>query len=261
VIRALVIVAALATPVLAQPLDPYDPPAPAPAPEPPLAPDAALASAGTAATAGDWARVAELVAPLQRGLRLDAADRAEVHRLAGLAAFFLGRPADAERELLAYMKLDLDARLDPALVPPEAITFFEDVRARHGAELRALRPKPKRYFILNLIPPAGQIQNGHKTKGIVIGAGLGTLLAANLTTYFVLRDWCGGDHNLCEDGGSDRAARARTLRTVNIATGVAAATLYLYGVVDGVRHYRKKSRELHFEPRTDGGAIVLSGRF
>lgn len=225
-------------------------------------PTVALGQASAAATAGDWEAVARLVAPLQPGAGLGKGDQAEVHRLAGLAAFFLGRHADAERELHAYLRLELDARLDPAVVPPEAIAFFEDVRARHGAELRALRKPPRRYAVLNLLPPAGQIQNGDKTKAIVIGGGLGLLVAANVTTYLVLRSWCSGDdHNLCETGGSDRADTARILKGINLATGVAAIALYAYGVVDGFRSQRRKRRELRFEARADGGAIMLSGRF
>src|SRR5438270_10051108 len=96
-----------------------------------------LRDANTAATAGDWQRVAALVEPVLAGAPSNA-DLAEAHRLAGLAAFFAQNTAGAEQHFLAYLKLDLDGRLDPALVPPEAVTFFEDVRARHAAELRAL---------------------------------------------------------------------------------------------------------------------------
>ncbi|HET7503254.1 MAG TPA: hypothetical protein VFK02_19675, partial [Kofleriaceae bacterium] len=78
---------------------------------------AALRDGNTAAMAGDWQRVAQLVNPLLRQ-ELSIPDLAEAHRLAGLAAFFQLRSADAEAHFLAYLRIDLDGRLDPALYPP-----------------------------------------------------------------------------------------------------------------------------------------------
>jgi hypothetical protein len=263
--KATAAVAIAAVCVLAAPTARADGGAPAPEPgerlePPPDDPSTALAQANAAATAGDWEAVARYVAPLLPGASLGKGDQAETHRLAGLAAYFLGRYDEAERELLAYLELDVDARLDPAVVPPEAVTFFEDVRARHGAELRALRPRsPKRHFGLNFLPPLGQFQNGHRVKGWLIAGGLVALVGTQVTTYLILRDWCDGDHRLCEPGGSDRAATARRLRQVNIATGIAAIALYAYGVIDGIRYYKKNQPTLTIEPTAGGGVLMLSG--
>jgi hypothetical protein len=237
----------------------------------PDAPEAAavradLHAAAEALRGGDYRRSAELAAPLAENPAIERTDRAEAHRLYGLALFFLGRHGDAEAALLEYLKLDVDAHLDPALVPPEAIVFFEDVRSRHAAELRALRPKPKqkRYAILNVLPPAGQLQNGHRGKAIAIGAGGVLLLGANLGSYLVLRDWCGADKT-CGDHTDD----ARTLRIVNLASGIMLIGLYAYGVGDAAWHYYRRPDEAHPEPMmsvgvapTAGGAYVsLGGRF
>src|SRR5262245_42539088 len=73
-----------------------------------------LRDGNTAALAGDWPRVATLVDPLL-GRRLAAADLGEAHRLAGIAAFFQQRNDQAEAHFLAYLRIDLDGRLDPAL--------------------------------------------------------------------------------------------------------------------------------------------------
>jgi hypothetical protein len=233
----------------------------------PDAPDvrADLHAASAALRAGDYQRTAELARPIATDDAIERTDRAEAHRLHGLALFFLGRHGDAEAALLAYLKLDVDAHLDPALVPPEAIVFFEDVRSRHAAELRALRPRPKqkRYAILNLLPPAGQLQNGHRGKAIVIGAGGVVLLGANLASYFVLRDWC-SDDKTCGAHTDD----ARTLRLVNLASGVMLAGLYAYGVGDAAWHYYRRDDDRE-QPMlsvgvapTGGGAFVsLGGRF
>jgi hypothetical protein len=230
------------------------------------APDAATAlrDANAAATAGDWAAVDALVAPLLV-TKLTPADLAEAHRLRGLAAFFDERAAQAEVEFLAYLRLDLDGRLDPAIYPPEAITFFEGIRTRHAAELRARRPQPRRYVVLNLLPPAGQFQNGERTKGFVIGGLLGGLAIANVTTYLVLRSWCGGAGSTCDRSGTDHAAAANQLRAFNYIAGIGLIATYAWGIYDGIRGYRRRTAELElaptFTPTTGGGMIGVGARF
>jgi hypothetical protein len=220
---------------------------------------AALQQANAAATAGDWPRVAALVDPLL-GAQLGRADLAEAHRLAGLASYFDHRTHDAEAHFLAYLRLDPDARLDPALVPPEAVTFFEDVRARHAAELRAVRPRSeaKPSFVLELVPPFGQFQNHEPVKGWIIGGALGAFAIANVATYAVLRDWCSSSDDTC--GGHTHGAS--TLRGVNLAAGIAFIATYAYGVYDGVVGYRRGSRERALAPyATAQGVVGVFGFF
>jgi len=211
-----------------------------------------LREGNTAALAGDWRRVAELVDPLiHRQLAL--ADLGEAHRLAGLAAFFEQRIDAAEGHFLGYLRIDLDGRLDPALYPPEVVAFFNDVASRHAAELRALRFTPTRSWLLTLLPPLGQLQNGERIKAYVIGGAAGALLIANLTTYYYLRAWCehtdgtAGGGLSCYDGG-DRNHDAARLRPWNIASGIGFLVVYAYGVYDGVRGYRQRSREQALQP-------------
>lgn len=229
----------------------------------PADPAVALREANAAANAGDWARVAAFVQPLL-ARQLERTDLAEAHRLAGIAAL-LADPRDeamAEQHFLAYLRIDLDAHLDPALYPPDVVNFFNDVRVRHAAELKALRPK-KRYAVLAVIPPFAQFQNGDRTKGIVIGSLLGAFAITNVTTYLVLRRWCthvereGLGSSTCDEN-TDRAHTAATLRGLNIAAGVGLIVTYLYGVYDGVRGYRRETRERALVPyaaSTDGGAM------
>nr|HEX4313689.1 hypothetical protein [Kofleriaceae bacterium] len=229
-----------------------------------------LRDANSAALAGDWAGVARLVDPLF-AQALAKPDLAEAHRLAGLAAFAQQRPTDAEAHFVAYMRLDLDGTLDPALYPPDVIAFFVNVRKNHEAELRALRPQPHRYLILNMLPPAGQFQNGDRTKGIVVGALLGAAIAVNLTTYFVLDSWCtqttlsGRTGATCDTPTSNHYRAATDLRAANIAAGVTALLTYAYGVYDGVSRYREHTRELQLEPyatATSAGSFIgIAGSF
>ena len=179
-------------------------------------------------------------------------DRSEAYRVLGLSLFYQERILEARAAFLEYLRSDPDAHLDPALVPPEAITLFEDVRARNLAEIEALRPKPKkkRYLLLNLVPGAGQLQNGETTKAIIIAVGLGTFLAANLGSYYWLKTNCDGETRVCGDADGDGASTARDFQTVNQLSGIAAIGIYGYAVVDGILGYRAAQRA---EQRPAGG--------
>lgn len=265
-VRVLLVLALVARVAAAQaPADPYAPAAPPQVdPAPPSDPAAALRDANAAATAGEWDRVAATVDPLLAHA-LGPADLGEAHRLAGLAAFFHHDEALAESHFLAYLRLDLQGHLDPALYPPEAIQFFEGVRARHAAELRARTPKGKRYWIVAPIPVASQIQNGETTKGIVIGSLMGALLITNLGTYATLRSWCHDTGSTCDKTGTDHTKAAQNLYGVNVASGIALIAVTAYGVWDGVRGYHRRSRELSVEPyansTTSGAVFGIAGSF
>lgn len=196
-----------------------------------MTPSEILRSSMDAASAGDWSKVSQLMETLLRG-QLGPAELAEAHRLAGLAAFFQGRKPDAERHFLAYLQLDLDGTLDAALYPPDVIVFFTDVKAKNNAELRARRPKPKRYAIVSVLPPFAQFQNGDRAKGFVLGGALVALVGTNLVTYGLLASWCDDDRTC--DGDRDRTSAAGKARIVNLASGIGAILTFAYGVYDGV---------------------------
>jgi hypothetical protein len=225
-----------------------------------------LRDGNTAAAQGDWQRVSALVDPLLKG-QLPPADLAEAYRLAGIAAFFQNRKPDAEAYFVSYLRIELDGRLDPALYPPEVVNFFNDVRALHDAELRKRRPKARRYWLLNLIPPGGQIQNGDRTKAYIIGGALGALAITNVASFLVLRSWCkqvsgsNGESVTCDDG-KDHSSSASTLRVINIASGVGLILTYAYGVYDGVKGYRRRESPQPFvAPASGGGVVGVAGQF
>jgi hypothetical protein len=214
------------------------------APEEPIelkTPSEVLRASMDAASAGDWGKVDQLMATLLRG-QLGQAELAEAHRLAGLAAFFQDRKPDAERHFIAYLRLDLDGQLDAALYPPDVIVFFTDVKAKYSGELRARRPKPKRYWIISVLPPAAQFQNGENTKGAILTGALIALVGTNLVSYGLLRSWCSKDQT-CDAPGRDRTSEAGRARIVNLASGIGALLTFGYGVYDGVSGYRRNTRE------------------
>lgn len=228
-------------------------------------PATTLRDANAAATAGEWTRVQELVGALLAPAQPELAgpDHAEADRLAGLASFFLHRTADAETYFVAYLKLDLDGHLDPALYPPEVVNFFNEVRTRHAGELHAIRSQPRRYWPLALLPPVAQFQNGERVKGIVLGSLLGALLATNITTYFVLRSWCHNPGSTCDASGTNHFRGAETLTGINAVTGIGFIVTYAYGVWDGVRGYRRRSVELtpYMATTSDQTSFGLVGGF
>jgi hypothetical protein len=233
-------------------------------------PPRALTDASAAASAGDWPRVQQLLAPLAAPgpSALAPADRADVERLSGLAAYFQSQFPAAEAHFLAFLRIDPDGSLDPALYPPEALAFLEGVKTRHRAEIAAQRPPPRRYLVLNLVPIAAQIQNGEPTKGIVIGSVIGGLLVGQLTTYLVLRSWCaeGTSGAATCDSSGDHVHSAQELRSANLVLGAAAIATYVYSVYDGVTHYRARSRELALTPFVSAttersGLLGIAGSF
>ena len=137
-------------------------------------------------------------------------------------------------------------------------------------KLRKRRPKARRYWVLNLIPPGGQIQNGDKTKAYVIGGLLGALAITNVTSFLVLRSWCNevsgssGSSVTCDKGG-DHSSSAPALRVVNIGSGIGLILTYALGVYDGVKGYgRKESPQPYVDPVSangGGGVVGVFGSF
>jgi hypothetical protein len=80
---------------------------------------------------------------IDRG-NLSQADVIELHKYAGLAGFYLHQKPAAERHLWALLQLDPDYRLDPFLVPPQAMTYFEELRKERASELEAIREERRR---------------------------------------------------------------------------------------------------------------------
>jgi len=227
---------------------------------------ATLREANSAATAGDWARVQALIHPLfDPAQAAAAADLAEANRLEGLSLFFTTPPphGDAEEFFVAYLKYDVEGRLDPALYPPEVVNFFNDVRQRHSAELVVRRPQARRYWPLALLPPVAQFQNGDRVKGIIVGSALGVFLATNITTYFVLRSWCHTTGNTCDSSGKNHYRSAETLSNLNVLSGIGFIATYAYGVWDGVRGYRRRSIEIapYLSSTTDSTVLGFTGAF
>ena len=219
---------------------------------------AALAQASAKASVGDCPGALGIVNALASS-RLLLVERAEAHRIAGLCKLATGDRAGAWGSFLAYLRLVPDGHFDPALVSPEAVALLEQVRAAHAAELRAARPRvrTRRSAFLNLLPPVGQFQNGQVVKGILLGSAELVLLGTNIGTYVALKRRC---H---DDGTCDSTSDARSLRALNITSGVLFAGVAVYGIIDGyvVQHRLEREAEDAVSVAVWPGGAALSVTF
>lgn len=205
-----------------------------------------IEQANRALDAGEYEHARVMVHAILDGEpAITRAERGEGFRILALVNFFEDKLDLSRAAFLEMLRSDPDAHLDPALVPPEAISLLEDVRARNSAELEAYRKKPrkKRYLLLNLVPAGGQFQNGERTKGYVLATGIGLLFSANLGSWLALESYCDNEDRTCSTSdGIDKADTARTLQTVNVVAGVGLISLYAYSVLDGYLGYRRAQR-------------------
>jgi hypothetical protein len=141
-------------------------------------------------------------------------DAIEAYRILGIAELKLGDEPQARSAFVSLLSLDPDHVLDPFLVEPKVVEFFDRVKREHEPALAPLRERrraleeqrrlaedakrrllsdeqartgpPTRVvrveehvYLLNWIPfGAGQFQNGDRAKGTAIAAaqlGLGAL--------------------------------------------------------------------------------------
>jgi hypothetical protein len=183
---------------------------------------------------------------------LSKEDRIEALRTYGIACVLTGRRVAAEGAFVLLLRDDPHTELDPALVRPEAVTFFVAVRERWRTELVTVyrKNRGKRYPVLNLLPLAGQFQNRQYKKAYALLAADLTLLGTNIVTGSLLDQWQ-GPHRLFT--GHESAAHA--LIPVNITSFTLLLTVVVYGIVDGfvVGH------RLSVQERREEHKLMLSG--
>ncbi len=157
----------------------------------------------------------------------DPVDRAQALRIYGIACVMTGRPLAAEQAFVGWLALEPRAHLAPALVRPDVVAFFQQVRAHHRAELlHEVERRRPRSAALNLLPPAGQFQNGQRAKFAVLLGLEVALLATNVATGAALYSTA-DSHGTFPD--PDRAVQ---LKVVNWASFGSLLAVLVYGVVD-----------------------------
>ena len=200
--------------------------------------EAMLRSARDEFDYGNYEGVVSRLRPLVDALELlrelpQKADRLEALRVYGIACTLTARKTAAEGAFLLLLREEPSTRLDPALVRPEAVAFFDEVRARHRAELLAAYRKNRRphYWALDLIPLAGQMQNRQWKKASILGAIDLVLLATNLTTGALLNNYEGLTHDF-RPNGVDHTKDYAPLRDVNWISFGALLGVVTGGIID-----------------------------
>ena len=158
---------------------------------------------------------------LARNPELTEAEAVDAYRMLGIAEFHLGDLAQARSAFVNLLSYDPDYALDPFLVPPPIVEFFDRVKNEHESTLaplreqrRALREQQRladeakrkllqeeqartgpptklvrvqeRIYLFNWLPfGAGQFQNGERAKGTAIAAAQLTLGAVNIGAIVV----------------------------------------------------------------------------
>jgi hypothetical protein len=171
---------------------------------------------------GAWADCAGTLRPfLARDPLLNDDEAAEAWRMLGLAEYHLGDRTSARRAFVNLLSFDPDYALDPFLVPPPIVDFFDKVKRENEPDLAPLRERKRavreqqrlaeeakrrllaeeqarngpptkvvkvneRIYLLNWMPfGIGQFQNGQKNKGMAIAAGQLTLALVNVAAIVV----------------------------------------------------------------------------
>jgi hypothetical protein len=143
-------------------------------------------------------------------------DAIEALRMLGIAELNLGDLGQARAAFVSLLSIEPDYALDPFLVPPPVVEFFDRVKREHEPQLAPLRASKRaaeeqarlaeearrkllleeqarsgppakvirvqeRIYLFNWMPfGAGQFQNGHKAKGTAIAAAEFALAGVNL---------------------------------------------------------------------------------
>ncbi|HET7753510.1 MAG TPA: tetratricopeptide repeat protein [Anaeromyxobacteraceae bacterium] len=204
------------------------------------APDANLKRARDRFEFGAWADAAGSVrAWLSEHPEPSGPEAIEAFRMLGIAEFHLGDLAQSRHAFVSLLSLDPDYGLDPFLVPPPVVEFFDRVKKEHEPALIPLRERKRalaeqqrladearrrliaeeqartgpptkvirieeRHYAFNWMPfGAGQFQNGHKAKGTAIAAAQLALGATNLAAILV--------HNQIADDRSRRCSPSQPI--------------------------------------------------
>jgi hypothetical protein len=157
---------------------------------------------------GAFAEAAGALRQLMAGTpHLTDAEAVDAYRMLGIAEFQLGDRLAARAAFVNLLSFEPDYALDPFLVPPAIVEFFDAVKKEHEPTLAPLRERRRelreqqraadeakrrllteeqartgapskivrveeRVYLFNWMPlGAGQFQNGDRAKGAAIAAG------------------------------------------------------------------------------------------
>lgn len=171
---------------------------------------------------GAWADAAGAIRQLlARSPQLPDGDAVEAYRILGIAEYNLGDQDQSRSAFVNLLARDPDYALDPFLVPPAIVEFFDRVKRENEPSLGPLRARKReakeqerlaeearrkllaeeqaragpptkiirvqeRLYIINWMPlGAGQFQNGQPSKGTAIAAGQVAAALVNISAILL----------------------------------------------------------------------------
>ncbi len=235
---------------------------------------------------GDYEAVIRTITPLvDPDIQLVGIDaQARAWELLGLAHLFLKHEEQARAAFTRLIKLDPERRLDPLVVPPAAIAFFEGIRASLAEELqrereefvRRQKEEEERRRLANTVEVQkeirrnsrlvaampfgiGQFQNGDAALGAAFLAG--ELAAIGLSVGFFL-----AVEDLRQPSGRiarDDIGRAESLQTAQVVSGGAAVGLMVLGAAQALWSFREETlvRERTIKPGPGPAAAPAGASF
>jgi hypothetical protein len=187
----------------------------------------------------------------------------QAREMLGLSYFYVGLPEKAQEEFKLLLYLRPRHRLNPFLIPPPAVIFFDQLwndpamkeklekiekerqeKARLESEKNQQLSQPQptlvrrvylkqvethRSRLVTFLPfGLGQFQNGHTLKGVLLASGSGVALATNILSYSFLSALALSDGKYSK-GDVPLAERLKITQYVSL--GFFAAT-WIYGIID-----------------------------
>ena len=186
-----------------------------------------------------------------------ASDLVEAHVVLGACHYETGKREDAKAEFEAALALDPTKTLESISFSEGQIRLFDETRAdvesraerdRKLRELEDERERLRRMFEnsrnfetrswgVNFAPfGAGQFQNNHRTKGILVAAGEGVTAVTSLGVFLYLA----GTYGLEAKVPIEDAASVRRLQQIQVGAGAAFFAIYAYSVIDGIVNFKPR---------------------
>ena len=176
---------------------------------------------------------------------LSADQLVRVHTTLGLILHARSEPLEARTQFLAALSLDPALELDPVLVSPKTLAFFDELRSEavnQGSEgeatiryVQVRDPRPAATLRSLAVPGWGQLYKGERTKGWALVGAWG-LLAGGTVGAHVLRSRAQQDYRDAEGAVEieERYADYNTWHRTRGVLGLGTLAVWAYATVDAL---------------------------